>query len=44
MVDHIHWFVPKFNTVNENEVVEYPLLAARKATDIWFSLFNFPLF
>lgn len=44
MFDHIHWFVLKFNTVNANEVVDYLLLAARKATDIWFSLFSFPLF
>lgn len=44
MFDHIHCFVLKFHTINANEVVEYLLLAARKATDIWFSLLNFPLF
>lgn len=44
MFDCIHWFDLKFNTVNANEVVEYPHLAVRKATDIWFSLFSFPLF
>lgn len=42
--DHIHCFVFKFHTINANEVVEYLLLAAGIATDIWFSLLNFPLF
>lgn len=44
MFNHIHCFVLKFHTINGNEVVEYLLLAAGKATDIWFSLLNFPLF
>lgn len=44
MFEHTHSSVLKFHKINVNEVVEYLLLAAGKATDIWFSLLNFPLF
>lgn len=44
MFDHIHCFDLKFHTINANEVVEYLLLAAGKATDIWSSFLNFLLF